>query len=39
MRKVVVLALTTSTFSRPGTFEYTCLIHEIFGMKATIVVK
>ncbi len=29
----------TLTFSRPGTFEYTCLVHEIFGMKATIVVK
>lgn len=29
----------TLTFSRPGTFEYICLVHDTFGMKATIIVK
>ncbi len=29
----------TLTFSRAGTFEYVCLVHDVFGMKATIIVK
>lgn len=27
------------TFTKPGTYEYRCLIHDEFGMKATIVVE
>ncbi len=29
----------TLTFTRKGTFEYTCAVHDAFGMRATIVVK
>lgn len=27
------------TFTKPGTFEYTCAVHDQFGMKAAIVVR
>lgn len=27
------------TFTKPGTFEYTCAVHDEFGMKATVVVR
>ena len=29
----------TLTFSQRGTFEYLCAVHQLFGMKGTIVVK
>ncbi len=29
----------TLSFTRKGTFEYICAVHEVFGMRATIVVK
>lgn len=27
------------TFTKPGTFEYVCAVHDGFGMKATVVVR
>ena len=27
------------TFTKAGTFEYTCAVHDEFGMKATVVVR